>query len=379
MSIVKPIWLLDYPEVEKSLHDFIDKLDKQSNEERKKDTVRYPINRKTFPLLWQQSGESDRQWDLIRSLDNEYGICQIKIAKKSNVYAPEFEGASICFYCSAEECVRAWLGRPYKDTLSRQWADLVQHNAAAFPGSIERLKSCIPQVLGKSSQELLRAFIRIAEYQQQSLTLRQLSARCFWGMSKVLENQEELILSLYPNIALRERPLIVNIHIPENILGCLFIENYDTYINAQQGKISITDNNILVYCSGFLGSARRIRQSKAVVFHYSSLFQSGDGTAIESWWFGRSMLNMPIAFWGDLDFSGMGILSALKKVFPEIQSWQAGYEQMLIAVQNGQAHSGNMASKQSQVDPGVTGCVYADKVLLPFLRNRQLFVDQEVV
>jgi len=42
-----------------------------------------------------------------------------------------------------------------------------------------------------------------------------------------------------------------------------------------------------------------------------------------------------------------------------------------------EGHRPESAAKEGQADPGLTGCSYADAVLLPALRQTGLCVDQE--
>jgi len=88
-------------------------------------------------------------------------------------------------------------------------------------------------------------------------------------------------------------------------------------------------------------------------------------------------LYLCLFFWGDLDFSGMAILSSLKKVFPTIKAWKTGYDPMLCMLESGGGHTPKEAGKDNQDDPSITGCDYADKVLLPLLRSKKRFLDQE--
>lgn len=380
----RPKWLSDYPDIESCLNQFLDKLDKVPAQSRLNDTIRRAIDRKTFPTLWRQGDESDIQWQFILALEKEYKLWKVKEGKRG-AFDPAFENASVHFLIGsenfAEETVRSWLNRPYEEPQLLQWRQSIEKRASEFPGSTERLAKRPFLVAGKTHHEVVNAFSSIGAYQHEQLTLRRLSARCFWGISKVLDNHEELLLSLYPDLDFKVRPLIIDIHIPtsEEVIGYLFIENYDSYVNALQGNIEITKGYILIYCAGFLGSASRIRQKYSVVFHYSSDSQLALKEDIENWWLDDVENNVPVCFWGDLDFSGMGILAALKKTFPKIKAWKPGYEKMLCANQNQQAHEAVNADKNNQQDPQITGCTYADTVLLPTLRSSLLFVDQEII
>jgi hypothetical protein len=96
--------------------------------------------------------------------------------------------------------------------------------------------------------------------------------------------------------------------------------------------------------------------------------------AVESWLFGAT--EAPVSFFGDLDFAGMQILASLREVFAGAGAWQPGYHVLMRILTQG-GHLPDHASKGQQVDPGGTGCSYADGELLPAMRQHGRFVDQE--
>jgi hypothetical protein len=87
---------------------------------------------------------------------------------------------------------------------------------------------------------------------------------------------------------------------------------------------------------------------------------------------------MPCWFWGDLDFSGMRILAAVRRPFPTVSAWMPGYQPMHHALMRGHGHRPESAGKEAQKDLDRTGCPYADSVLLPAIRDEGRFLDQEV-
>lgn len=208
-----------------------------------------------------------------------------------------------------------------------------------------------------------------------------MSARCFWGQSKFLDNREELLKTVFNNANIRPRPIMVNACLPEEITAVLFIENHDTYINAIRAVPQPIDfsHYALVYLSGFQGSAKRIREPSGVSLHFHSLSNSNEKAHFEDWWFEKKNEAWQSFFWGDLDYAGMGILKALRQRFSHTEAWQPGYDIMLEQIKAGQGHDAKLASKEEQRDPEQTGCHYADQVLLPALRQTDLFIDQEWV
>jgi hypothetical protein len=96
---------------------------------------------------------------------------------------------------------------------------------------------------------------------------------------------------------------------------------------------------------------------------------------VERWLFGPSQL--PVFFFGDLDYAGMQILGSLRTVFPGAAAWRPGYERLADVLMQGGGHAPAQAAKELQTDPGNTGCAFADGELLPLIRRHGRFVDQE--
>ncbi len=373
--VEKPRWLEDEPEIAGLLHTFIDKLDKKSAGEWKQ-VPELKLTAACCPHLFRQDEEADRSWALIKHL--ETANCLLIITKpKRNPLDPEYKDARLLFSVDAEEMVRQWLQRPRQPSLQREWQAAVIERASQFPGDVSSLLARPIIVEGCSETAILEGFLAVAQYQQLGLALTQLSARCFWGQSKFLDSREDLVTALYPDIQLSARPIIINVYLPIKIEGVLLIENQDSYCSAINGRPVTSGNLALVYCAGFRGSAQRIRNPEGVSFHY----QGGCSRQVEfeTWWFGEEWSGPALHFWGDLDYSGMAILKALRQRFAVIEAWQPGYEPLLQHLLEGHGHTALQSNKEEQLDPQLTGCDYADYTLLPALRREMAFVDQETV
>jgi hypothetical protein len=177
------------------------------------------------------------------------------------------------------------------------------------------------------------------------------------------------------------RPVLINVHLPKKIQGVLFVENQESFLALCQHAPSIgcIAGLALVYSAGFRGAAARIRQTGGAVFSALEAPAHCQLEAFERWWLTSEDDTLPCYFWGDLDYSGMAILAALKNSFAQISAWQPGYSVMLNSHASGIFHSLDAANKEKQKDPGVTGCLYADETLLPLMRRTGGFLDQEVV
>ncbi len=373
-----PAWLPDTPEIRALLEGILNRLDSQPATERSR-PVGMTLNEKTLPALFAFDEQADLLWDQLCSLDEVHGIVEIRLKKKRDPYAPEYAGARLVLRDGAEAVLREWLDRPAGLSPRNAWRKAVAGQAEHFPGSTEKLRAHRIRVPGLDDEAVVAGFVHIGALQHHGLSLRQLSSRCFQGDSKFLDNREALIRELYPDLDIAPRPVMVNIYLPENIEGVLFIENQDSYALAVSGAIEACRNRALVYVAGFRSSAVRIREEAGVSLHYHRSSQASNQPQLEAWWFGRQDNGWTAGFWGDLDFAGMSILQALRQRFIGLQAWQPGYEPMLSLLQAGRGHAAVMAGKQAQSDPGSTGCAYADQVLLPALRQYRAFVDQEAV
>jgi hypothetical protein len=373
--IEKPRWLEDEPEIAGLLHTFIDKFDRKPAEEWKQ-PPELKLTATCCPKLFRQDEEADRSWELLKQLDVA-GCLVIITNSKRAPFDPEYKNARLLFNLDFEETLRQWFQRPRRASMLAGWQSVVAQCAHHFPGDVSMLRSRLITLPGRSSSEVIAGFVAIAQYQSQQLTLTQLSARCFWGQSKFLDGREELIVALYPDIQLTPRPIIINVHLPAQIDGVLLIENQDSYCSAIHGRPDAACNMALVYCAGFRGSAQRIRNRKGVSFHYQGDCSRQD--EFEAWWLSEMWSGPAIYFWGDLDYSGMAILKALRQRFEVIEAWQAGYEPLLQQLHEGNGHTPLQGNKEEQCDPQLTGCEYADNTLLPALRAVGLFVDQEMV
>jgi len=372
----RPPWLDDEPEIVAILAAFLDKLDQKPLSER----TRIPsiqLNNRNAPVLFRHDESADRTWQLLRSLENV--VFEVRLSSKRRPYDPEYSGATLGFMTQAEAICRDWLKRPRRKRYREEWEAAVQEHAECFADHGTSLGERPVKVSGKSAKEVVEAFARIATFSEKNLTLRQLSARVFWGHSKILDTREDLVHCLYPGITLNARPILVHVRLPSKLTGVLFVENLDTYNQALLGMPSETVSLALVYSSGFRGSAERIRERQGASLHYHSTSDDEVKEAFERWWFDEVEWNTPVWFWGDLDFSGMGILKALRDRFKDAAAWSVGYEKLLELLRNGYAHSAVMTEKSDQLDPINTGDQYADEILLPALRQYGLFVDQEII
>ncbi len=372
----RPPWLDDELELIAALNYFLNRLDKQPASEREK-MPSFKLTLKNMPKLFRHDEAADRTWALIKSLDGL--LYDIRLPSKRSPYDAEFAGSSLVMIASAEDSCREWLNRPVINQYQQEWEQALDAHAGVFADKGWSLRARPQKVADQSAASVVRAYASITDYLDGGFTLRQLSTRCFWGNSKFLDSREDVLRQLFPELQIAPRPILVNVHLPEQCNGILLIENQDNYIQALKGYPKELRNLAVIFVAGFRGSAERIRMREGVSLHYQGDYDVALKQQFESYWFAENDSLWPVWFWGDLDFSGMAILKALRQRFTDVQAWPDGYEPLLQALNNGGGHSPGTADKTEQIDPGITGCDYADEVLLPAIRSSGRFVDQEMV
>lgn len=378
------MWL-SHPGIRDIFTRLINMTDALPVEERKR-AVQFRVTPKSVPMLWNppQPGEDAYLWKLMQRLDQEDYV-RLKPGKKLPGQAEYESKPMLMLNPDREADIREIIGRPERpgEDVAR-WRQVLQVYAHHFPGSIEKLAATPIRIPGKSYGEIVERLARLPAI-PANLYLREVSAHLFWGLSKILDNREEALAELMdvPACPFPEKPVILHAHLPRDINGILFIENETTYIAALSGRyerFADIRSYALVYASGFKSAAARLQSPNGSIIHFSELSEQFDNNANRF----RVLLENRIDrlspyFWGDLDFSGMGILKALRERYQNMRAWEPGYAPMLEAVQRGEGHAVEEGDKSGQIDPGETGCPYADGVLLPSLRTTGLLVDQEVV
>jgi hypothetical protein len=156
----------------------------------------------------------------------------------------------------------------------------------------------------------------------------------------------------------------------------LFVENQDTYAAAAAGTPTEASEFALVYAAGFRGTAARVRNRLGAMLHYAGPGLRELAARFDAWWYDGGPAFGPAWFWGDLDFAGMQILKSLRSRFADLEAWSVGYEPLRVQLEVGGGHGTRADDSKGQIDPVLTGCAYADSVLLPAIRRRGR-MDQE--
>jgi hypothetical protein len=342
--------------------------------------LRMNLNAKTTPELYKGSAAEARlAWDLLEQAFVHSGIVQLVVGVQHSLEEHPLYRKPAFILCEDQIGAVKYLAGiddapAFSDRVAATWLshypvhrDIATVIKLSIPNSWQQL-SDIDIVKGI---ELLRSLPR-----DGTVLLREASAQCFLGLSKLLDGRSQFVANLLgmTDCPFPESPLHIQIHIPTIPRAVLLVENLTTFERAvrEVGLAPLA----LVYAQGYKVSATRIRAN-------TRIFASRDtATDARDWfekWFQTGGDSMPCFFWGDLDFAGMDILRRLRAVFPGMQAWQPGYMAMLDCLERHHSHPPEAADKNLQNDPLNTGCEYADNVLLQALRRHGRVVDQEAV
>lgn len=376
-----PRWVQDEAAVSALLERLLDKMD-----DGVKPLLR--INKKTVPELFVFDSDNNHYiWSLIALLQIDYQVLAITLERESPS-SESYENAKVRLNIDKEDTLRLWLNRPKTLSNKQLWLEAVEHQCwdSEQQKQAARLNPLYyPQ---KTSQQLVSALLSAKSSMTDGITLRALSAKCFWGDSKFLDKRLDLLTAIFPIQAanIRPRQSLLNVYIPNAFSSVVFIENQDTFLMLSNtlydrpSNIHSNLNNIaFVYCAGFRGAASRIRDEGTAVFSYLSATETCARNRFTHWWINKEDVDIQPYFWGDLDYSGLGILASLQLAFPGIQAWQLGYAAMVDYHHRSFYHPKSSAKKSNQSAPTTCGCDYADTVLLPLIKNDEYFLDQEVV
>jgi hypothetical protein len=284
--------------------------------------------------------------------------------------------------------------RQWQAHLAAHWAkhpDIAPADAVAVLDYLAR--NPLIQMEGLSLEEATHSFSALIELCRtgRMLVLREASAQVFQGRSKLLDHREELLrlLGAVPG-QLTESPIQLLLAPPafDEVAGkafehVLFVENLATFEHMADVRAAAWAGTLLVYAAGFRGSARRLRSRAGCRLYLRASAFTMSLPAIEAWLFGGQAEDGDarpqhlVYFFGDLDYAGMQILASLREVFARAEAWRPGYAHLARILSAGGGHRPEQAAKTQQVDPGRTGCAYADGELLPLLRKQGRFMDQE--
>lgn len=373
-----PLWLSD-DGVQRLLNFILDRFDKAEAEGRE---VSRPIklDSRSFPALFKAEYESDKElyWGHLEQVAS-WGWFRLKLDRQTPGQAkyecnPRLEVLDV-------SRIREVLGRPNRlKTLGEAWREAVYSKILVSDMVREQVARFRLEIPGRSAEELVTQLNLLPTLVDEPLLLREVSARLFWGQSKVLDKRQALVSAILgmEECPFPEIPVQLQVYLPKaGFDGILFIENQATFEQAVRDESKRYAGLALVFASGFKGSAKRLRSSTGASVYFAASGAMSDGVTqgFLSWLRGRA--HLPSWFWGDLDYSGMRILASLRNSFDGMEAWEPGYQPMLEALRLGEGHEPKAAGKENQSVINFTGCAYADSELLLALAQAGRFVDQE--
>jgi hypothetical protein len=379
------------PLAKRVLGNALDRLDRSPPEGRVK-AVRVPIDHDMAPEIYAADTSADREvaWHVLDVLA-EAGIGTIEYRRAAR-YGSREDRQPVFQISTAppnEELLRSFYGRPRPGIrYSDGWRTLAQ--SSQLDDDAKKVVGELPIVInGRSATEVFDRLLSIRDRPRdgRSLYLREVSSQAFWGLSKILDTRSDLVAALLgaEECPYSTQPIHLNIFFAGTFSWMLFIENKTSFERAMRdaeqalstGQPTSYAGAALIYCSGFMGTAGRIRDVSGVRTFYclSSVSRPGEIEAFETAFL--TSADITAAFWGDLDYAGMAILASLRSSFPSATAWEPGYGPMLARLENGEGHAPEEARKTGQKPVASTGCPYADGILIPALDTVGRFVDQE--
>lgn len=322
-------------------------------------------------------------WDELKWLASEYRCFSIKAPGRRSAGRAPWEGVRLNFQDASEPLIRDWLQRPRPVMVNPQWRVAL----ARLEGRFENAHGFPPDGLDldpgfEDFEQLLACWASVGEELERSenLSWRQLSARCFLGDSKYLDSawRQSLAFALFPSTGgkVRERPLLMHLYLPAQTEQVLLIENQDSFLWLADQEPAVT---ALVYIEGYRGGAARVRVPGIARFSTLNAVALDVRRDFLQWWQGQTSRELPVYFWGDLDYEGMHIAAALRRSFADLECWRPGYQPLLERLRSGGGHLPQQAGKERHKAIQSTGCDYADRSLIPALMESGRSVDQEAV
>lgn len=374
-----PLWLQSGP-VSELLNLLVDRLDfAEQRGSAKAQSV--ALSERKWPALYKAPMESAKEdlWEYVIDMA-KWGW--LRVRPEGALRSRSGYALSPRITVIDEEAVRRAVGRPERPRSSvERWRDAVNLGLEA-PEAVKRAVGdyCI-DLPDHSMADVVEQLNRLAAFADKPMLLREVSSQLFWGMSKVLDKRQGLVAALLDvdECPFPDSPIQLQVHLPPvRYRGVLFIENLMSFEQAVRSPSEAFEGLVLVYASGFKGSAQRLRSPGGCSLFYSSRGALGEDLrgAFEAWLFGQGAT--PVNFWGDLDYAGMRILSAMRKSFNGMTAWEPGFAPMLAALLDGRGHSPEAADKQGQRHIASTGCPYADGHLIPALETSGRYLDQEL-
>ena len=145
-----------------------------------------------MPALFKFSEETNYRWGLVDELAKVYAIFDIHLERvgRSQVL---YDNAQLRLSVSCEPVLRDWLCRPRVDPVQAAWQQAIAQHADQFSDNGDSLLCIRAQEFLYDPIQVAKSFAAVGDVLKQELSLREISARCFRGDSKFLDNRYDLL------------------------------------------------------------------------------------------------------------------------------------------------------------------------------------------
>lgn len=377
--MTEPLWLKE-PGFQTFLHHVVDKLD--AADAQGKNLVRaIRLDAKSFPALFKAELEEERErfWGHLEEVIS-WGWFRLTLHRQKLGQA-RYECNPKVAVLNVAAIRHAVMRLERVKSGGELWRKAVYSNLNASDAVRELVARYRIEIPGRSSEEIALHLNKLAALAYEPLLLREVSARLFWGQSKVLDKRQTLVAAVLglEECPFAEMPIQLQVYLPPaGFDGVLFIENQATFEQATRDTSGRFARLALVFASGFKVSAKRLRSPEGASVYFAAHGSVEDNKTSKFLEWLRNGVKLPSWFWGDLDYSGMQILASLRAVLAGLEAWLPGYEPMLQSLVTGGGHLPESAGKSQQNEVLSTGCQFADQHLLPSIRATGRFLDQEI-
>jgi len=296
----------------------------------------------------------------------KYGVINCEFKDKKVTYPLYKRKADLVFNGEFETTFRKLLNLEISN-YNEQWYEAI-NKANINSNKRDELLNLSPiEYKGKSAKEIIDRIELYLNENRKNDFVREVSAYIFFGHSKMLDNRQDL----WNVFEVRQSPIQILIYNECYSNKILFIENKQTF-ESMKLKQNITDKYILIYLSGFMGTAIRLKEKR-----YRAFYQSGmknDDSNLNSIFDNQDLYQY--FFWGDFDYAGLNIFLSLKKIFDTLSFWEIGYEKMIHMVKNNLGHTKDILRKENQKKPNLNQEQLLNNNYIEIM-NKYGFYDQE--
>lgn len=357
-------------DLSKLLKEVLDKLDKQSQ---RKNSISFLISSTKIPSLYTHESY-DTKYDLNILLKEK--IFELSENKKDEFLSlEEKRNTKLIFNFSKESILREFYNRKKEKTQKESWLEDLEKYFQKDSELYNILEGSAFYINGKTNSQILERLKVWCESSNKTVLKRHEAAKCFWGISKAFDEKYEFC----SYFKLQEKPIFLQVHgKSKEASKLLFIENLETFTSCMNSNNPIFDEYVLINAHGYKSSALRIRKvnGSKLFFSFSCNLNERTKKSFISWFYSDNN-SKEVYFWGDLDKEGISILKAHQKSFPSLKAWEIAYESMIEEVLNNNAHNEKEGCKKNHKLVEETLCTYTNEVLIPFLKEKDLYFDQE--